>query len=85
VEDKSLSSGSDGSSYWERASWEETDDDEEEEEELARKRKHYLKQRYSLQKVSVDGSNSMLCLTVIPETGRKQSRMIPQELTRLKM
>jgi len=52
------SSGSDGSSYHQRASAEETDEDEEEEEELAQKRKQYLKQRYSSQKVSVDGSNS---------------------------
>jgi len=56
LDDKSLSSGSDGSSYQGRAS--EMDDDEEDDTELAQKRKHYLKQRYSLQKVSVDGSNS---------------------------
>ena len=58
MEDKSLSSSSDGSSYQERASWETDDDEDEEEGELSWKRKNYLKQRYSLQKVSVDGSNS---------------------------
>jgi len=55
VEDKSLSSSGNGSSYQERAL---QTDDEDKEEELSQKRKHYLKQRYYLQKVSVDGSNS---------------------------
>jgi len=66
----------------------ETDDDEEDEEELSQKRKHYLKQRYSLQKVSVDGSNSHHSHDLSNSKSgnrEKQNKMIPKELTSLKI
>jgi len=86
VEDKSLSSGSDGSSYQERAP--KMDDEEDDEEELSQKRKHYLKQKVFIAKGFVDGSNSHDFHALSNRKSRNRenhTRMIPQELTGLKM